>query len=408
MMWTGAVVVESISSIASRPPKENPMSNQGVVSADDHIDLSFLPKDLWTSRAPARLKDNAPRVVETDKGPVWVCGEESWGTWGPRISAISGLIVEPGEQRRKREGEEERHSVFTDGVPRATTVELRLQDMDLDGVESSVMYGPISALSTNDPEMREFVYAAYNEWLVEFCANDPKRLIGVAQTPLEPELAAREMRRAHALGLKTVNILGSQAVPPLYEPDWDPVWQAADDTGMVVAFHVAANEIKTVATKLDAKKAGSLLSRVGGVFQLVPVVAGIVGWGVLDRFPGVKLVMAEAGLGWVPYVIMRMTHRWEQVNATADQWAKTGGLGLKHEPSYYFAKQIWTTFQEDHVGLHMLDFINPDRVMWASDYPHPDSTWPASKVVISDDFAHLDEATKNKIIGGNARALYGL
>ena len=111
-----------------------------VISADDHLDLRFFPADLWTRRAPAKLKDRVPHIEDVDGLPFWVCDGKRWGRWGqfkadgPRQWAL------------------ERGGVMNEGELRPTTPELRLQDMDRDGVDATVMYGPTDPFYTDDPE----------------------------------------------------------------------------------------------------------------------------------------------------------------------------------------------------------------------------------------------------------------
>ena len=112
--------------------------NYRIISADDHIDLQWLPKDLWQKRVSASWRARAPKVVETPEGPSWVCGDDRWDSWGGRRGAA-------GAQGGRRTALE-RGGVLEPGVLRPTTTELRLEDMDRDGIDATVMYGPIVPL----------------------------------------------------------------------------------------------------------------------------------------------------------------------------------------------------------------------------------------------------------------------
>ncbi|HMH76404.1 MAG TPA: hypothetical protein VK547_07245, partial [Candidatus Udaeobacter sp.] len=136
--------------------------NYRIISADDHIDMQWLPRDLWQKRVPQAWRERAPRVVETDAGPYWVCGDERWDPWGGR----KGVAGSMGGRRLALE----KGGVLEPGVLRPTTTALRLADMDRDGVDATVMYGPIVPLLIKDPALRQVCYHAYNEWLAEFCA----------------------------------------------------------------------------------------------------------------------------------------------------------------------------------------------------------------------------------------------
>jgi hypothetical protein len=132
------------------------------ISADDHIDMPWLPKDLWQKRVPPQWRERAPRVEDTADGPYWFCGADRWDPWGGRKGTAN---VTSG-----RRSALDRGGVLEPGVLRPTTTALRLADMDRDGVDATVMYGPIVPLLIKDQELRQVCYRAYNEWLAEFCA----------------------------------------------------------------------------------------------------------------------------------------------------------------------------------------------------------------------------------------------
>jgi uncharacterized protein len=142
--------------------------------------------------------------------------------------------------------------------------------------------------------------------------------------------------------------------------------------------------------------------------QLVDPLVGIIFSGVLERHPGVRLVLAEAGIGWIPYVLERMDHEYDKYVEAREGWEARGGIPIPLLPSEYFRRQVWATFQDDPAGLGLLSSIGEDRVMWASDYPHPDSTWPHSRRVIAAQMGGLPEDTRRKLTHDNASALYGL
>jgi len=130
-----------------------------LISADDHIDLRYLPRDLWQARVPAAARERVPRVADTEQGPLWLCGDAVWGAWGRGgHSALKWALDRVGPE---------------DGAARPTTPHLRLADLDRDGVDATVMYGPVAPLLVPDPAVRQLCYAAYNDWLVEFCAAAP-------------------------------------------------------------------------------------------------------------------------------------------------------------------------------------------------------------------------------------------
>ncbi len=188
-----------------------------IVSADDHIDLQWLPKDLWQKRVPAQWRERCPRVADTPEGPYWFCGGDRWDPWGGRKGAAGAM----GGRRLALE----RGGVLEPGVLRPTTTALRLADMDRDGVDATVMYGPIVPLLIEDPELRKVCYRAYNDWLAEFCATAPERLIGVGLIPIDdPKSAAEEVRYLRRIGLRTCMLLAARVETPLWDEAWEPLW----------------------------------------------------------------------------------------------------------------------------------------------------------------------------------------
>jgi predicted TIM-barrel fold metal-dependent hydrolase len=376
------------------------------ISADDHIDLRWLPKDLWTARLPARLRDNGPRVVENDKGAFW--------TWEGQIFSPHGYYT--AAQGSGAMWAIERGGVMRPGELRPTTAELRLSDMDRDGADASIMYGPTDPMPIADPELRRRSYEAYNDWLSEFCAANPRRLIGVPQLSLEDPLAARdELERLGKRGARHVNLLASRADPPVYDEAWEPFWALAEEVDIPVGFHLAVLVKKTRLDEGD-HNANNLVIRVASRFaqeppgvQLLEPMTGLIFAGVLDRHPGLRIVMAEAGLAWVPSMIQGLDI-WYQRTRDGRRLTGAGPIPLPRLlPSEYFHRQIWISFVDDPLGVKMVgNVLDVDKVMFGSDYPHPASTWPDSQKVIGEQWQGVSAEVLHKITRDNARALFGI
>jgi predicted TIM-barrel fold metal-dependent hydrolase len=377
------------------------------ISADDHIDLRWLPKDLWSERLPARLRDRGPRVIENDNGAYW--------SWEGRIFSPHGYYT--AAQGSGAMWAIERGGVMRPGELRPTTAELRLRDMDRDGAEVSIMYGPTDPMAIADPELRRLCYQAYNDWLSEFCAARPARLIGVPQLSMEDPLAARDelARLAKRGGLPHVNILASRAQPPVYDDAWEPFWALAEEIGIPIGFHLAVVVKKT---RLDEaqRSAANLVVTVASQYaqeppgiQLLESMTGVIFNGVLDRHPKVKIVMAEAGLAWVPSMIQGLDI-WYQRSRDGRRLTGEKPPALpKKLPSEYFHRQIWISFVDDPLGVKMVgNVLDADKVMFGSDYPHPASTWPNSQAAIAAQIECLPAATVQKITRDNARSLFGI
>ena len=120
--------------------------------------------------------------------------------------------------------------------------------------------------------------------------------------------------------------------------------------------------------------------------------------GVLERDPNLKIVSSENDIGWIPHFLYRLDHAWMKFHAIE-------GTKLSMRPSDYFKRQVWGTFQDDPVGVATRHFVGPDRIMWASDYPHTDSTWPHSRKVIAENFADVPEHQITRMVAQNVMEL---
>jgi predicted TIM-barrel fold metal-dependent hydrolase len=345
-------------------------------------------------------------VVENDKGAFWTWEGQTFSPHGYYTAAQgSGAMWAI-----------ERGGAMRPGELRPTTAELRLSDMDRDGADASIMYGPTDPMPIADPELRRRSYEAYNDWLSEFCAANPERLIGVPQLSLEDPLAARdELERLAKRGARHVNLLASRANPPVYDEAWEPFWALAEEVDIPVGFHLAVVVKKTRLDEGD-HNANNLVIRVASRFaqeppgmQLLEPMTGLIFAGVLDRHPGLRIVMAEAGLAWVPSMIQGLDI-WYQRTRDGRRLTGEGPIPLPRLlPSEYFHRQIWISFVDDPLGVKMVgNVLDVDKVMFGSDYPHPASTWPDSQKVIGEQWQGVSAEVRHKITRENARALFGI
>lgn len=372
-----------------------------MISADDHIDLGYLPADLWLERLPSEFRGRGPRVEERDGREIWVCDSAVWGDW----------------RRGRWFAADKRPKVALDRVAlpgnvglRPTTTALRLDDMDRDGVEVSVMYPPIFGLRMVDPELGKAVIRVYNDWAAEFARSAPERFRVVAQLlPDDPEGSRDEMLCVAAMGIRQVNFLVGTVTTAMYQPAWDAFWDAAEAHQVSVHFHVggpsrSGASVSRQAPDEEARQPAFGMGLGDGATAFYHPFVGLFAYGVLERRPNLRLVLAESGTGWIPFTVQEMDYRYHQVlerGAPAD-------FALTKAPSDVFKTQVWATYQQDLVGLHLIPFFGEGHIMWASDYPHPDSTWPHSRAVLDREMAHLDPDMRRKITRENAKAFYRL
>jgi predicted TIM-barrel fold metal-dependent hydrolase len=304
-----------------------------------------------------------------------------------------------------------------EGELRPTSAALRLIDMDRDGADASIMYGPTDPMEFTDPELRRLCYEAYNDWLIEFCSAAPDRLIGVPQLSMEdPGDARRELERlAKRTRVRHVNVLASRASPAVYDDAWEPFWTLAEEIGVPVGFHLAVLVKRTPVDDHDrgvsnpAIAVASRFAKEPPGIQLLEPITGLIFAGVFDRHPELKIVMAEAGLAWIPSMIQGLD-LWYQRTRDGRRLASKSAVTLPELlPSEYFHRQIWISFVDDPLGVRMVgNVLDSDKVMFGSDYPHPASTWPYSQRVIGDQMQQMNSEILQKITRENARALFAI
>jgi predicted TIM-barrel fold metal-dependent hydrolase len=352
-----------------------------IYSCDDHLDIHSVPPDLWTSRLPTRLRDRGPRVEARDGQRVWVVEDTAFGVSGLRPNGPTSAIARAG--------------LDDDGF-RAGDPVRRLADMDRDGIDGSVIYGPfVVPPRIDDAELRVAVYAAWNDWAAEFNGRAPERLSVLARLPAHDAVAAAaELERCAALGLR--GALFDVFAGDIRDPSWDRLWAAAAAARFPISFHLGEGfwllQYSPTTWQAPATTAVSPL-------QLDEALATMVFSGALTRHPDLRIVLAEIGLDWLPYLLHRFDHEWGKYR---------GGrldVELAEPPSELFRRQVFVTFEEEHPDA--VARLGPGNCMWASDYPHADSTFPDSQAAIAHALGSLSDADRALVVGGNCARLYG-
>ena len=389
-----------------------------IISADCHIDLCWLPPDLFVSNASPELRDRMPYVTDGPQGPRWVTKS------GASLGLVNGMgsagrPYVPGQiHRSDRMASTGLYEDGQRGIRRLTDPHLRLHDQDRDGVQGEVLYGILGTTGRlNDPEAAVEVMRIYNAWLADFCAAHPDRYAGLACIPNAPLAAAiAEVERvARRGGLRGLDLANAVDMTPLWHPSWLPLWEVVDASGLPLHFHTVGAPLPDAIRRvllglpddpaavgerlpLQVARAAHAVHITGFQIHMAGILTALIYAGVLERFPRLRVVIGESGIGWIPYILMRMDAEWE------DQFKD---LALTMPPSAYWHRQVWATYQTDPIGVRLLDVLGEDKVMWGSDFPHPDGVWPDSREYLQKELGHLPEGTRRKIVCENAARLYG-
>ncbi len=374
-----------------------------IISADCHIDLPWLPADLFTSQAAKKYRDRMPYVDQTDNGPQWVSRTGAqFGLQNGMGSAGRKYI--PGQiHRSDRMAAQGLYSDGEKGIRRLTDPKLRIKDQDLDGVQAEVIYGVLGAsMRLNDNEAATELLRIYNEWLADFCATAPDRFAGLASIPShDVDAAVAEIQNVAQRGvLKGIEVANTHDMAPLFDPSWKPVWEVANEAQLPIHYHTIGPKNDYNFDNMAALQRRQAFAVHITSFQLAmsKIIMEIIYGGVLEAYPKIKVVIGESGIGWIPYILDHMDLEWE------DQFKD---LTLKMKPSDYWRRQCFATYQSDPIGLRLLDILGEDNVMWGSDFPHPDGVWPDSKAFIEREFEYIPKTIKQKILCDNAAELYG-
>ncbi|MEE9150090.1 MAG: amidohydrolase family protein [Candidatus Tectomicrobia bacterium] len=370
-----------------------------VISADCHIDMTWMPGDLWVTNAPGQWQELVPQVRQTPDGPRWYAEGKELGVFGGL-----GFGFSPVQRGYSKHVDKMFDVGFYEGGPHPTTPGLRLKDQELDGIDAEVMYGILGVgMRLENPELIRVVYQIYNDWAADFCRTNPHRFVGLACLPNhDPAAAAAELRRAARLGLKGADFPVSTAVYPIWHGAWDPLWAAAQECQIPISFHTTGYDVRSPSDEAMAKEYNlHYRATRTTMFQICAAefLASIVFSGALDRFPGFTFVLGEAGVTWIPYILDRMDEEYE------DRYYQ---LNLSMKPSDFWRRQGYSTYQREPSLATMIPLIGADNILWGSDYPHPDGIWPDSRKWIEVDLEGVDAAVQRKIICENAGKLYGL
>ncbi|MGH7347165.1 MAG: amidohydrolase family protein [Candidatus Rokuibacteriota bacterium] len=373
------------------------------ISADCHIDMPWLPPDLFTSNASALMKDRMPYVVEGPDGPQWTTKKGApFGLVGGIGS--TGTKYVPGQNQRV--DVMAATGLYDDGkkgIRRPGDPHLRIKDMDRDGVQAEVLFGILGAATRlGDHEAAGEMFRIYNDWLVEFCTHYPERHVGLACLPYgNLDAAVKEVHRVARLGLRGLELSCSWDMEPMWHPMWEPLWQAVNDVNLPLHFHTFPSLPPGVRERQTGltRRAAFFTSVAGFQMNLVNILAAVIGAAVLERYPNIRISFGESGIGWIPYALDRMDFEWED---------RFRDLGLTMKPSDYWRRQCKGTFQFDRIGTKLIDDMGVETLMWASDYPHTDGVWPESSKYIEEQFGHLPADVVRKITCENAGKFYGL
>ena len=377
-----------------------------LISADTHMDLVYMPGDVFVENSPTEIKDMMPRVEDTDEGPYWILEGKKVVPSG--YGGLNSGEYQEGEAKHlDRMAEVGFFDSMKQGIYHPSDPDLRVGDLDIDGVDAEIMYGilEIGAGGRLGPEVEEAgvleaTYEVYNQWVADFVGKNPTRMNALAcLTHRDPHTAAEQLRKAAEMGLRGAEILVPRMIKPMYHKDWDVLWQTSGECQIPISFHTVGGSFARPRPEEEQEYRYVIRGLGEAVFQVTgsEFLISIILSGACQRFPDFNWVLGECGIGWIPYIVERTDIEY------ADRLFQ---LGLEMKPSDYWRRQGHSTFQEEYVSMDEVERIGVDSIMWGSDYPHPDGVFPDSRSVIQKNLGHLPDNIVQKITCENAAKLY--
>ena len=377
-----------------------------VIDTDTHVSE---PEDLWTSRVSQKWGELVPHIRTHDDGKeFWYFGNERFAAAaGP---AMAGWKEYPPSHPPR----------LADADPGCWNPVERLKRMDEYGLWAQVIYPNVGGfgsgrfLSLKEPELMLDCVRAYNDFLTDWCATDPKRLLPIMATPFwDVEASVKEVQRCWKAGHKGVLFTSEPEIfgqPYLGDPQWDPLWNTAQDLGLTINFHIGSGDLTQL--RKGYAGAGRQANYTKQTMMLfldnARAVADVIVSGLAHRFPRLNFVSVESGVGWVPFVLEALD--WQWLNSGVQQEHPEYDL----LPSEYFKRQIYACFWfERESAKKAIEVLGPDHLLYETDFPHPTSMspGPASVADVPKDFIEqnlsgLPEDVLKKILHDNAAKLY--
>jgi predicted TIM-barrel fold metal-dependent hydrolase len=350
------------------------------------------PLTAWTDLP----EDHRPRIHQDSSGYEHVIvGDQE-------ILAVPlGTLACPGSTF----GDPSTFKPLAEAHPGGSDPHARLLDMDAEGIDQAVLYPTIGlyAWAITDPAAAVAVAAAYNDWLAGYCDAAPRRLFGAAMLPMQdPEAAARELRRAVTeLGFHAAFVRPNPCLDrSLSDRAYDPVWDVAEELNVPVGIHEGSS---VIVPTLGADRPFNplILHAVSHSFEQMLACAQLMAFGALERHPDLHIIFLESSGGWAPFWLERLNEQAESFGEFCPDMVLL--------PSEYFARQCAISFEVgEHTLPAMAPFIGPERIVWGSDYPHHDATFPGAVDAIRHTIAPCPTAVQARVLGLNAKRIYRL
>ena len=387
-------------------PKPDLFDRFQVIDVDSHI---TEPPDVWTARMPASMHDKVPHIERIDGVDAWVAGGVRISSPGSvSMAGFDGVI--PDFPKTYEE------------IPASMwDAHARIEHMDAEGIAAQVLYPNVGGfgngyfLRIGERSLVNECVRTYNDWLLDWTSADPSRFVTVCAVPFwDKDFAIEEIQRCVDMGHKAINFCNQPqgyGSPPLADRYWDPIWAVAQEAGVSVSFHIGGGDIGGLMKDECNKGWRTNFAQVSAHIFLdnLQCISDLIFAGICHRFPDLKFVSVESGVGWIPGALEAMDWQW-----------RNGGVPEEHPeyellPSEYFRRQIYGCFWFEQAGARFAIEQFPDNILYETDFPHPTCQHPGPRTparrpreYFSDALGDLDEEVLAKVLHDTAAKIYNL
>ena len=362
------------------------MPSKWLISADSHV---MEPPNLWAKALTEKHGDAVPREVgewKGEQGRFYFTGIEAF--------KLGELVEGEGALKEKL-------------IKATEDPAARLACNDEDGIWAEILNATnmLYSMRVQNHDLGRDCCAVFNDWLIEHCSQDPKRLLGTAMIYMENvDWAVKELERAAKNGLVQA-IINCDARPdwePYRSPEYDPFWAKAEELDMPVVLHIITGNARDSFTfhgkeRENGPRAGwGIFTEAGAVLSNEFIFGGI-----LDRFPNLKVVLSEYEISWLIYWMFRTEQRQKA-------FGPAQGLSLTTRPIREYMANVFHGIIDDPFVDKTLDVIDPKTVMWGSDFPHPRCTFPNSEKIVDQTFGNLPQDVQDDLAFFNAARFYDI
>jgi predicted TIM-barrel fold metal-dependent hydrolase len=299
--------------------------------------------------------------------------------------------------------------------PASWDMQARLSVLDESGIQAQVIYPNIAGFGSQkfmmveDQNLRQACVTIYNDAMAEIQADTKERILPMALMPWwNIEHCAAEVERAAGMGLRGIVMCSdpdSIGLPDLGDEAWTPFWEVCNDTEMPVNFHIGASETSfnmfgRAAWPSMGLRRKLALGSAGLFMENSRVVGNMLYSGVLERYPNIKVVSVESGIGWIPFMLEALDYEWSETSSMEE-------CGLQMLPSEYFKRQMYGCFWfEKTAPKKLIEAVGENNIMFETDFPHPTCLYPDVQGYLEEITEDWSDTTKRKILRENAAALY--